>query len=242
MTRHDIVEKGTHLLRTFVPAKVIQSRLHQRVFMHFAEKIGLVYFGYVDQRSDDHRLVRGLTVSAHHRDNHYCIGSFGGYDMMLVERVDTIRFPDKPPKSHDWIIMTFDLHTSVDLPHIFLGLHTHSETFYAHLFTKFSNLHRVLLGTFGAYDSEFTNRYAMYTEPAHALAAQQLINQTIARTIGEHFGSLTVEIADSCVYLYAEHQRPSGALLEKMATYGTWLARAIDHQADESWREPAKTS
>jgi hypothetical protein len=27
-----------------------------------------VYFGYVDQRDDDHRLIRGHTVSATHQD------------------------------------------------------------------------------------------------------------------------------------------------------------------------------
>jgi hypothetical protein len=225
---HQFNAKATQYLKAFVPAKVIQSRLHKHVFMQFADKVGLVYFGYVDQRSDDHRLVRGLTVSADHRDNHYCIGSFHGYDLTLVERVDTIRFPGKPAKNHDWIIMAFDLHSTVDIPHVFLGLHTHSDTFYAHLFTKFNQLVKAPLGTFGAYDPAFTSRYAVYTEPAQAIAAERLFDQTVTKTIGEHFGSLTVEIADGCLYLYAEHQRPSSALLEKMLKYGVWLSQAID--------------
>jgi len=225
--------KSKHLMKTFVPARVIQSHLHKRVFMQFAEKAGLVYFGYVDQREDEHRLVRGLTVSASHRDNHYCIGSFQGYDMTLVERVDTIRFPGKPPKTHDWIIMAFDLHTPVDVPHIFIGLHTHSETFYAHLFTKFSQLSKVPLGTFGAYDPAFTSKYAVYTEPAQSITAERLFDQKITKTIADHFGSLTIEIADSCLYIYAEHQRPSLALLEKMVKYGAWLAQSIDIRSEQ---------
>lgn len=232
MRSRPIVKKASQHLKAFVPAKVIQARLHKRVFMQFAERLGLVYFGYVDQRSDDHRLIRGLTVSATHRDDHYCIGSFQGYDVTLVERVDTIRFPGKPAKNHDWIIMTFDLHTSVDIPHIFVGLHTHSETFYAHLFTKFSTLAKVPLGTFGAYDAAFVNKYAVYTAPAQSIAAEQLFDQTIARTMAERFGSLTVEVADGCLYLYAEHQRPSIALLDRMAKCGTWLAQAIDQHVD----------
>lgn len=233
MAKRSFVKKSQQLLKAFVPAKVIQSRLHKRVFMQFAEKIGLVYFGYVDQRSDEHRLVRGLTVSANHRDNHYCIGSFEGYDMTLVERVDTIRFPGKPAKTHDWIIMAFDLHAPVDVPHVFIGLHTHSEAFYAQLFTKFSYLTKVPLGTFGAYDPAFTQRYAVYTEPSQSVAAERLFDQEIARTIAAHFGSLTMEIADGCLYLYAEHQRPSMALLDKMAKYGVWLAKSIDAHSEQ---------
>jgi hypothetical protein len=203
------------------------------VFLQFAEKAGMVYFGYVDQRNDDHRLVRGLTVSARHRDDHYCIGTFEDYDVTLVERVDTIHFPGKPAKNHDWIIMTFDLHTNVDVPHIFLGLHTHSDTFYAHLFTKFSQLSRAPLGTFGVYDKNFTNKYALYTEPAQSITAERLFDQEITKTIADHFGSLTVEVVDGCLYVYAEHQRPTQALLEKMLKYGSWLAQSIDHRSNQ---------
>jgi hypothetical protein len=226
--KHAIVSRTKQALKAFVPSKVIQSRLHKRVFMQFAEKMGLVYFGYVDQRNDEHRLIRGLTVSANHRDDHYCIGDYKGYDITLVERVDTIRFPGKPTRTHDWIIMTFDLHSPVDLPHIFLGLHTHSDTFYAHIFTKFAQLSKVPIGSYGEYDHSFTNKYSLYAEPAQSFAAQHLFDRETTKTIADHFGSMTVEIADGSLYVYAEHQRPSTALLEKMIKYGAWLAESID--------------
>jgi hypothetical protein len=232
MQTKKLTTKSKQLLKTFVPAKVIQSRLHKHVFMQFAEKIGMVYFGYVDQRNDEHRLVRGLTVSSSHRDNHYCIGSFQGYDITLVERVDTIRFPGMPPKNQDWIIMVFDLQASVDLPHIFLGLHTHGDTFYAHLFTKFANLMKAPLGTFGAYDKAFIDRYSVYTEPAQYVVAERLFDQTVTKTIADQFGSLTVEVSEGCLYIYAEHQRPTQALLDKMLRSGVWLAQSIDARAN----------
>jgi len=217
--------------KAFVPAKVLQSRLHKRVFMQFAEKVGLVYFGYVDQRSDEHRLVRGLTVSASHRDNHYCIGSFKGYDVMLVERTDTIKFPGKAPKNQDWIIMAFDLHTTIDLPHMFIGMHTHSDTFYAQLFTKFMALAKAPVGTFSGYPHDFINRYAVYTEPAQLPLAEHLLSAEIAKTMTEHFGNLTVEIVDGCLYLHAWHQRPTAQFLTRMLQNGVWLASAIDERA-----------
>lgn len=224
--------KSKQFVKRLVPAKVIQSRLHKRVFMQFADKTGLVYFGYVDQRNDEHSLVRGLTVSAHHRDNHYCIGSFDDYDITLVERSDTIRFPGKPARTHEWVIMSFDLHQSVDLPHVFLGLHTHDEAFYAQLFTKFTHFTRLPLASLGGYDPGFLARYALYANPAQIVSAERLFNQAMTKIIGEQFGGLTIEISEGCLYLYSENHRPSLALLEKMIKYGVWLAKTIDAQGD----------
>lgn len=214
-------------------AKVVQSRLHKRTFKQFADKLGFVYFGYVDQRNDEHNLVRGLTVSTKHRDNHYCIGSYSDYDVTVVERSDTIRFPGKPVKNHTWTIMVFDLHRSVDLPHVFLGLNTHSEAFYAQFFTKFSHFSSVNLGMEYAYDTAFLNRYTMYTKPEQAISAERLFNQTITQRIAERFGALAIEISENCLYLYAENQRPTTALLDKMLSRGIWLAQTLDRQAEE---------
>ena len=221
-------------LKTLVPAKVIQSSLHKRVFTQFADKYGLVYFGYVDQRSDEHRLVRGLTVSGSYRDNHYCIGSFGGYDITLVERSDTLHFPGKPSKNHTWIIMEFDLHTSEDLLHLFVGLHTHSDAFYSHLFTKFSHLTKVPLASYGGYDPQFLQRYAVYSSPSQFESAHQFISPDMAKIISEHFGSLTFEIVENCLYVYTEHQHPTSQLLEKMLKNGMWLAKIIDTPGTQS--------
>jgi len=221
----------SYLMSAFTPSKVLQTRMHQRVMMQFAEKVGMVHFGYVDQRNDEHRLVRGLTMSSTHRDNNYCIGSFEGYDITLLERHDTIRFPGKPAKKHDWLIMTFDLQTPVDLPHIFLGLHTHGETFYAHLFTKFTHFTSVPLENLGVYQAAFLQRYALYTLPSQVLSAERMFTAEVASTILDHFGSMTLEIDDGCLYIYAEHQRPTLALLDRMLKNGMWLARVLDAQA-----------
>jgi len=233
MNTEKLKTKTRYYTKAFTPAKVLQSRLHKRVFMHFAENAGFVYFGYVDQRNDEHRLVRGLTVSASHRDNHYCIGSYKSYDTTLVERTDTIHFPGKAPRTEEWIIMVFDLHTTVDLPHLFIGLHTHSDTFYAHLFLKFATLTKAPLGTFNTYDRIFTDKYAVYTDPSQTLIAEQLIDEDTAKIMAEHFGLLTVEIADGCLYLYAWHQRPSQAMLTKMLNNGVWLAQTLDAASHE---------
>ena len=73
-----------------------------------AEKVGLVYFGYVDQRDDDHRLIRGHTVSQTHQDNHYCIGTVRGYDVMLALRNDVIRTRSGKDERCHWLIYAID--------------------------------------------------------------------------------------------------------------------------------------
>lgn len=223
-----VVKKGKQIIKSLAPAKVVQARLHKRVMMDFAEKVGLVYFGYVDQRSDEHRLVRGLTMSARHHDNHYCIGTFQGYDMTLVERSDTIAFPGKSTRTHNWIIMEFDLHTNIDVPHVFVGLRSHNDTFYAHLFTKFPTLAKAPLGAFGGYLPSFTNKYSVYTAPVHIEATQRIIDPSVAQVMGDHFGNLMVELYEGSVYIYAEDQRPTQALLDRMLKFGVWLAASVD--------------
>lgn len=215
----------------FVPATMLQAQLHRHTIMQFADKIGLVYFGYVDQRHDEHSLVRGVTLSPTHRDNNYCVGSYDSYDVTLVERTDTLKLPNRPAKPYQWVIMTVDLHALVDLPHIFVGLHTGDETFYSNVFTKFSRLAMVPLGTLGLHDQAFLRRYTVYSAPEQALSAERLLRPEITKVIAEQFGNLMIEISEGTLYLYGEHQRPTAHLLERMLKLGIWLAQTLDIQA-----------
>lgn len=226
------IERSKYALQRLIPTKHLQSQMHRRVFQQFASKIGLVYFGYVDQRNDEHSLIRGLTVSTKHRDNHYCIGSFEGYDVTLVERIDTIHTPGKSPKTHNWIIMTFDLHHAVDMPHIFVGAHTHSDAFYQQLFTKYGNFNKVPLELSGAYDHHFLKHYSVFAKAEQALSAERLFSPAITKEIAYKFENMTIEVSEGTVYLYTENLRPSSTILDKMLTRGLWLARCFDQSAD----------
>jgi hypothetical protein len=232
-----VIHKGKAKLQQLVPAKVVQSRLNKRVFRQFATKLGLVYFGYVDQRNDEHSLVRGVTVSTKHRDNHYCIGSFDGYDVTVVERTDTLRFPGKESKTHNWTILTLDLHHSHDVPHVFMGLTTRHDTFHAHLLTKLNHFAKIHVGVLGQYDLAFTQRYELYAKPEQALTVERLFTPAIAKAIATSFGHLTLEIDDGTLYIYAEGQRPTTALLEKMLQCGVWMARIADDFKDASFEQ-----
>lgn len=234
MKSHRIIHKGKTKLQQLVPAKVVQSRLRKRVFQQFATKLGFVYFGYVDQRDDEHSLIRGVTVSTKHRDNHYCIGSFDGYDVTVVERVDTLHFPGKESKTHNWTIMTLDLHHPHDVPRMFMGLSTHHDTFHAHLLTKLTHFAKIHVGVLGRYEAAFTDKYALYAKPEQALSVERLFNPAVAKVIADSFGQLMLEIDDGTVYIYAESQRPTIALLEKMLQCGVWVAKVADSFEDNA--------
>ncbi len=221
------------LLSRLKPGSLTRNLSNKRAIMHFAEEMGLVYFGHVDQWNDEHQLIRGLTLSPRHRDKHYSVGSLYDYDIALAQRTDSVHTAGKPAKTYTWLIMQFDLHTKVDLPHVFLGPHTHSDSTYEQIFTRFGHLQKVPLGTFGAHDKAFLNHFAIFTTPAESLNAERVFDSEMTKTIGAHFGTLAVELSEGSLYLYSEHKHVSNHLLDTMVKNGIWLAKHIDQRAQE---------
>lgn len=222
-------------LAASMPRQVTAEHARKKVIQRFAEKLGFVYFGYVDQRNDDHHLVRGLTLSPSHRDNHYCIGSHNDYDLIMLQRTDTVTFPGKPARPYRWMILEIDLHTKIDIPHVFIGVNTHSDTFYTRLFTTFNKLHRATLSVLHDHSSEFNTRYNVYVEPARALDLERVLSPEITKTIGQHFYPLDIEIDNQSLYIYADKPTLTPHLLDTMIKNGLWLAAAIDQRMRDEY-------
>lgn len=212
-------------MRHMRPSHVVKMRLTHHTIASFAEKVGLVYFGYVDQRDDEHRLIRGHTVSSTHQDNHYCIGAVRTYDVMLALRNDVVRAGASEQRCH-WLIYAIDLHTKVDVPHFYIGHRSRDALFAA----SYSQLRPIALTGRNIYSHRFTSEYTIYGTATHALTIEQIIQPQIAEVIAEHFQAVSIEIEDNTVYLYVESERPKEAQLEKMLSNGLWLAEAIDAQ------------
>lgn len=208
------------------PSHVVSSRIAQRTIQRFVDKAGLVYFGTVDQHDDEHRLVRGHTVSATHIDNHYSVGSIRGYDVTMVLRNDVIQ---KIGSHHadqrcHWLIVTIDLKTKHDAPHFYVGHRSRDEAFRA----SFEQLSPIALGAFAPYPQHFLDAYTVYGHATHALAIEQIITPQIALVIMSHFKEASFEIEDNTIYLYVESAYPSEDILERMMSNGLWLAESID--------------
>jgi hypothetical protein len=199
----------------------------KRMIVDFAERSNMVYFGYVNQLSDEHRIVRGLTVSTRHHDDHYCIGTFKQYDVVFVERTDTIL----TNHTHTWHIMEFDLKSTTDIPHMFIGSSRHGRGFHSLLGAKYSTMLPAQLGMTGRYTDDFTHSFHLYVSPADAVVAEQYIDPETATTIASHFKGLVIEITSDALYVYSEKTHLSPQLLDTMLVNGAWLAHHIDQKS-----------
>jgi hypothetical protein len=215
-------------LSSLIPHTLLPSaQATKRLIHNFAEESGMVYFGYVSQRSDDHHIVRGLTVSNKHVDDHYCIGTYEGYDIMFVERSDNLR----SGKRHIWHILEFDLRNTVDIPHIFIGSSKSGHGFHELLETKYPAMQPVSLGATGMYPPEFSSHFSLYVIPALAVSAEQIVPPETAKAMSTHFKGLVMEIADQSLYVYSEQSHLTADLLTTMLQNGRWLAKQIDQNS-----------
>lgn len=205
---------------------VLNDAATKRVVKQFSAKFGLVYFGHVDAQEDDHQLVRGLTVSTTHIDNHYTVGTVQGHDLILVQRRNTIHFPGKPPVAHKWLILEIDLERQ-HLPHIFLDAHHHSETFYAELFVKvphFEEMHE----HFAHADPQFASKYKVFTLPNQLPEAMHVLQPALTAVILQYFNQFNFEVIDDRLYVYANPNVVTLALLQEMLRAGVWFADALN--------------
>lgn len=203
------------------------SQSTKRIITDFAEEAGMVYFGYVSQRNDEHHILRGMTVSTNHHDDHYCIGTYETYDVVFVERSDTLR----NGKKHRWHIMEFDLKTTGDIPHAFIGSGKHGNGFHELLDVKFPNMKAVSIGATSPYPGDFTARFSLYTTPAHAVTIEGLVTPEVAATLASHFTGLVIEVTEQALYIYSEKTHLTTELLHTMLKNGAWLAAQLDQNS-----------
>lgn len=202
------------------------TRTTKRIIREFAERSDLVYFGYVSQRDDDHHIVRGITVSTKHRDDHYCIGTYEGYDTMFVERTDAV----PGGKVHSWHIIEIDLKHSHDLPHVVLRSKKNAHGFEDLLRIKYPTLHAFHMTTDQYAVPSLDKHFTTFISPVDTHAFFQILPAEKAEMIGTHFDGLDIEICNGALYIYSDKQRISGQLLSTMLTNGVWLASLLDQK------------
>ncbi len=213
------------MLRSFLPSSLpIKSTSSKKMAHELSEQAGLVYFGHVSQRDDEHHIVRGVTVSNKHKDDHYCIGTYDSYDTIFVERSDTLHNGN----SHVWHIIEVDLKTTSEVPHMFISSHANTHGLHELLKTKYHSMLAHTMGSVHVYPAAFTSSFTVYTTPAHAVSTEQLIMPEVAEKIATHFKGLSIEITHEAVYVYSEKAHVTSAILLTMLRNGVWLAEQID--------------
>ena len=200
---------------------------HSAIYKKFADTYDLVYFGRMHLADEDERMVHGITVSTQHQDDHYCIGTIHGYDVIVLERTDTLKLPTTTKSEHyRSVIMQFDLKNHTDHPHVFLDGGHHNEIFYQHLFIKFARLMKVDKALFS--DKLFNARFTVYTPPDVIDDLPVTLTPTITATMAHHFAHLDFEWYQDKLIVYSTGRMPSTHLLDHMLRAGHWLATELD--------------
>lgn len=221
--------KISRAFRHATPRHIAKTRATRQAMRSFADRAGLVYFGYANQHDDDHRLVRGHTVSHTHIDDHLCIGTIRSYDVAILQRRDTIRVRQGDSHKHKdrrchWLIATVDLHTEKVLPHIYIGMKRTDSIYRA----SYSALQPLILGATAHYSQEFLNKYNIYGVATHAIEIESILSPQVTEVLVSHFDRINIEIEHNTIYLYTENERPNEAQIEKLVSNALWLAEVID--------------
>lgn len=211
-------------IRHMHPGHIVRSKLTQRTVRRVADKYGLVYFGSVDQKSDDYKLVRGFTISRSQIDDFFTVGTIQDYDVSFVARNDLVLTRGRYEKRCHWFIVSVDLHTNTTLPHVYVGPQAANDLFEA----AYTQLRPVFLGNTAQYPIRFTGNYSVYARPSDVIDIEKLFPPTVAGVIVSHFGNMSFELDDNAVYIYSESKYPNGALIDKMMQNAIWLAKIFD--------------
>lgn len=202
------------------------QRARGRAIRRFSEALGFVYFGTVDPRHDE-QVVRGLTVSATHKDFHFSSGAYEGYDMQIVDRLDVALDASGTPVRRQWLIIETGLAVKHSLPHTFIKPKGQPE--YNHLFQALTTLQQV-----NPTDApvEFTDHYELYSHMDYLYDIDRLLPPAVLRIISAHFWPLAIEIYQNSVYVYTLHPKLTTHLLETMVKNSAWLAQTLDDEAE----------
>lgn len=211
-------------VRHLSPSRMIRQGFSKRTIEKVVAKYGMVYFGYVNQNSDEHKLTRGFTVSPSQIDNHYCVGTIKNYDVTFVQRNDIVMVLGKQERRCHWLIVTVDLLTTRQLPHVYIGPQSSNEIFEA----AYTRLRPVYLGATSDYPHKFSSNYTVYTRPSDAVDVEWLFPPSVAQVIVSYFSNIAIELEDNTLYLYVENQYPQESQIDKMFENGIWLAEQID--------------
>jgi hypothetical protein len=201
-----------------------RTRQRGKVIQSLASKIGLVYFGSVDPRSDDHDSIRGITASTKHQDRHFAVGSYDGYDISIADRTYQ---PLHQSMKHTWCVLQVTLR-SADLPYTLIA-----PTLHAKDFEGVVQLQRNLLAApLDELPHEFSSRYTVYMTGHDAYSLPLLLTRPIALESAVRIWPYAVELHRNKLYLYITEHRLTETVLGGAIESALWLADAFDTQSN----------
>lgn len=199
------------------------------VIRRFAKKHDIVYFGVIHP-DDEARLVRGHTLSRTQHDQHYCVGSVFGRDVMFVQRTDALRSSrSRKREVYTWNILVLDMTDRTNLPHVFIeGRHRHGVAFYESFSIKHRQLADIPTHLLYGYDPLIMKRFHIRAGSAQAIELPSHLTPQRAAVMAHHFHMFDYEWFEDTLYVYYLSKQPSMERLDQMLKAGIWLADELE--------------
>ena len=215
------------VLRTFSPA----IRARGTTLKRFCDTVGLVYFGTVHQHDDEYDAIRGFTASLSHRDSHYAVGTYNGYNLRLVDRFDIIKVAGNPNHEQLWTIFEIELENKT-VPHLFFVPTGHQAGEYSRIFATQPHMQPLNSMLLSNRSPEFHGRYQMLASATHSHKVETLFSSPIIVGIGTRFWPHAIEVEHGKLLIYITQHRLSKTVLESTLASALWLAETLDEASD----------
>lgn len=206
---------------------VSRSRQRGVVIRKVAKQLGLVYFGSVHP-DDEHEVVRGITVSISHKDSHYAVGSFDGYDVTIVDRDDTVKHAHATAHRR-WAIIQVALKQTPNISDVIILPHD-SAHHYTHAFAGLRHLQPIEALVSSPYSAEFLRRYTVMAPTHQALDVNQVLTPALADLVAFKFWPHAIELKENKVLVTITEDRLNETVLRVAVESALWLADSLDQR------------
>lgn len=203
-----------------------------KVLRKFSETLGLVHFGTVHQHEEDYIPIRGFTASLTHRDTHYAVGTYNGYNIRLVNRYDIIRIAGNPNHEQFWTIVEIDLETK-SLPHMFFIPTGHEAGEYGRLYATQPHMQPLNSMLMNNKSPEFHGRFQILASAAHSHKIETLFTSPVIVGIGSRVWPHGIEIERGKLLVYITQHRLTKTVLDTTLASALWLAETIDEISED---------
>lgn len=204
------------------PSRAAAEHQARKAFTGFAKRHKFVYFSKLNAHRDDTHVIRGITLGISAGDSNHIVGTHSGYDIVGVLRQNAVI------SNRSWVVMQFDLHTAVSLPHIIIGHQSEAKPLLDSLHGIHRDLREHLPSEVATHHAKFAKHYIVYAPPAHAPLVDHIVSTELTAAVVDRLGKIVIEIEGDSVYLCADNPTVNIHYLDKMMHYGIEFAKHID--------------
>lgn len=202
------------------------ARQRASAIKQFGNTLGLVYFGSVDQHTDEHEAIHGFTASLSHNDTHYMVGTYNGYNIRFVDRYDVVKSQGKRHEQ-TWALLEIELETH-SLPHAIFVPTGKEAAEYSRVYATQLHLQPLNTMVFTNHSPEFHGRFQILANPTHSQKVSELFTSPLIVGIASRFWPHAIEVQHSKLIVYITEHRLTKTVLESTLASALWLAEAID--------------